>query len=115
MSKNKSSSPFVCSTNPDFKPDDGASESVTLTPAEQRLRLQLETKQRGGKTATVILGFIGIDKDLEDLSKKLKSFCGTGGSAKDGEIIIQGDHRDKLLQWFLKNGYKNVKKVAVKK
>ena len=110
MSKNKSNSPFVFSTNPDFKFDDGASATQTLQPAEQKLRLQLETKHRGGKTATVIVGFVGTEKDLEDLGKKLKSYCGTGGSAKDGEIIIQGDHREKILQWLLKNGYKNVKK-----
>ncbi len=110
MSKNKSSSPFVFSTNPDFKLEQDAEEVVTLSPAAQKLRLQLETKHRGGKTATVVLGFIGTIKDLEELGKKLKSFCGTGGSAKDGEIIIQGDHRDKLLQWFLKNGYTSTKK-----
>lgn len=110
MSKNKSNSPFVFSTDPDFKFDDGTEAMQTLPPAEQRLRLQLETKHRGGKTATVVMGFVGTEKDLEDLGKKLKSFCGTGGSAKDGEIIIQGDHREKTLQWLQKNGYKNVKK-----
>lgn len=110
MSKNKSGSPFVFSTNPGFKFEQESEAASTLPPAAQKLRLQLETKHRGGKTATVVLGFIGTEKDLEDLGKKLKSFCGTGGSAKDGEIIIQGDHRDKLLQWFLKNGYTNTKK-----
>lgn len=110
MSKNKSNSPFVFSTNPDFKFEQDSEQVSTLAPAAQKLRLQLETKHRGGKTATVVLGFIGTEKDLEELGKKLKSFCGTGGSAKDGEIIIQGDHRDKLLQWFLKNGYVNTKK-----
>lgn len=110
MSKNKSNSPFVFSTNPDFKLEPDAVETATLAPGAQKLRLQLETKHRGGKTATVVLGFTGSTRDLEDLGKKLKSFCGTGGSAKDGEIIIQGDHRDKLLQWFLKNGYSQTKK-----
>ncbi|WP_114792091.1 translation initiation factor [Niabella yanshanensis] len=110
MSKNKSNSPFVFSTNPDFKFEQDPEQVSTLAPAAQKLRLQLETKHRGGKTATVLLGFMGTEKDLEDLGKKLKSFCGTGGSAKNGEIIIQGDHRDKLLQWFLKNGYTNTKK-----
>ncbi|GAB3425030.1 translation initiation factor [Niabella aquatica] len=110
MSKNKSNSPFVFSTDPNFKFDDDAEAKQTLPPAEQKLRLQLETKHRGGKTATVVLGFAGTEDDLEVLGKKLKSFCGTGGSVKDGEIIIQGDHREKILQWFLKNGYKNVKK-----
>jgi translation initiation factor 1 len=110
MSKNKSNSPFVFSTDPNFKFDDNAKTMQTLPPAEQKLRLQLETKHRGGKTATVVMGFVGTENDLEALGKKLKSFCGTGGSAKDGEIIIQGDHREKMLQWFQKNGYKNVKK-----
>lgn len=110
MSKNKSNSPFVFSTDPDFNFGPDSEAASTLAPAAQKLRLQLETKHRGGKTATVVLGFIGTIKDLEELGKKLKSFCGTGGSAKDGEIIIQGDHRDKLLQWFLKNGYVNTKK-----
>lgn len=110
MSKNKSNSPFVFSTNPDFKFEEDAEKLATLPPVQQKLRLQLETKHRRGKTATVVLGYIGTEKDLDELGKKLKSFCGTGGSAKDGEIIIQGDHRDKLLQWFLKNGYVNTKK-----
>lgn len=110
MSKNKSTSPFVFSTNPDFKFENQSEATQTLPPIEQKLRLQLETKHRGGKTASLIKGFVGTDKDLEELGKKLKAFCGTGGSAKDGEIIIQGDHRDKILQWFLKNGYTKVKK-----
>ncbi|TXI32272.1 MAG: translation initiation factor [Niabella sp.] len=110
MAKNKSNSPFVFSTNPDFKFEDDASEKETLSPAQQRLRLQLETKHRGGKTASVVKGFVGNESDLEKIAKQLKSFCGTGGSSKDGEIIIQGDHRDKILQWFLKNGYADTKK-----
>jgi len=111
VAKNKSDQHgFVYSTNPDFKFDQDAGNQETLPPAQQRLRIQLETKHRGGKTASVILGFIGTDDDLQELAKKLKSFCGTGGNAKDGEIIIQGDHRDKLLQWFQKNGYTQVKK-----
>ncbi|MCF3111553.1 translation initiation factor [Niabella sp. CC-SYL272] len=111
MAKNKSDQHgFVYSTNPDFKFEQDAGNQETLPPAQQRLRIQLETKHRGGKTASVILGFAGTDEDLQDLAKKLKSFCGTGGNAKDGEIIIQGDHRDKLLQWFQKNGYTQVKK-----
>ncbi|MGJ7031760.1 translation initiation factor [Niabella hirudinis] len=111
MAKNKSDQHgFVYSTNPDFNFQTDGDQQDTLPPAQQRLRIQLETKHRGGKTASVILGFTGTDEDLQNLAKKLKSFCGTGGNAKDGEIIIQGDHRDKLLQWFLKNGYTQTKK-----
>jgi len=74
MSKSKSNSPFVFSTNPDFKFEDSTEGSVTLLPAEQKLRLQLETKHRGGKTASVVKGFIGRDQDLDEVAKKLKSF-----------------------------------------
>lgn len=103
---------FVYSTNPDFnfeQPDEGPAE--TLQPDKQKLKIRLDTKHRGGKAVTLVEGFIGIDEDLVDLGKKLKNFCGTGGSAKDGEIIIQGDQREKVLQWLLKNGYKNSKKL----
>ena len=97
---------FVYSTDPNFsfQPDE-ESPAGTLPPAQQKLRIRLETKHRGGKVATLITGFIGIDEDLQDLGKKLKTVCGTGGSAKDNEIIIQGDQRQKILQWLLKNGY----------
>jgi translation initiation factor 1 len=101
---------FVYSTNPDFsfKPEDETPAS-TLPPAQQKLRIRLETKHRGGKTVTIITGFAGTEEDLEELGKKLKNTCGTGGSAKDNEIIIQGDQREKVLQWLLKNGYTGTK------
>ena len=78
---------------------------------KQKLRIRLDTKHRAGKAVTLINGFIGKEEDVEDLGKKLKSFCGTGGSAKDGEIIVQGDQREKVMQWLVKNGYKQVKKI----
>jgi len=111
--KNKSNKGgIVFSTDPDFHFERNEEDMVqTLSPAEQKLRIRLETKQRGGKTVTLVTGFIGQEEDLESLSKNLKNFCGTGGSAKDSEIIIQGDQRDKVLQWLLKNGYKNTKKI----
>ncbi len=82
-----------------------------MPEVQQKLKIRLETKHRGGKTVSLIEGFIGTGGDLEDLGKKLKNFCGTGGSAKDGEIIVQGDQREKILQWLLKNGYKQTKRI----
>ena len=103
---------FVFSTDPNFRFEEDPEEvQETLSPKEQKLRIRLETKLRGGKTASLIEGFIGKEEDLEELGKKLKNFCGTGGSAKDGEIIIQGDQRDKVLQWLLKNDYEKTKKI----
>lgn len=103
---------FVYSTDPNFRFEEEASEeTATLAPAEQKLKIRLDTKQRAGKVVTLINGFIGTNDDLEELGKKLKNHCGTGGSAKDGEIIVQGDHRDKILQWLQKNGYKNSKRI----
>ena len=102
---------FVFSTDPDFKFEEESNSTETLAPGQQQLRIRLDTKHRAGKAVTLVEGFIGKEEDLQELGKKLKSYCGTGGSAKDGEIIIQGDQRAKVMQWFLKNGYKNVKKI----
>ncbi|GGH80474.1 translation initiation factor 1 [Filimonas zeae] len=103
---------FVYSTNPDFRFKEEEQEvQATLAPAQQKLRVRLDTKQRAGKAVTLVTGFVGLPEDLEELGKKLKNFCGTGGSVKDGEAIIQGDQRDKVLQWLLKNDYKQTKKV----
>jgi len=106
MAKKKPDSKgFVYSTDPNFRFEEENENSETLSPAQQKLKIKLDTKHRAGKAVTLIEGFIGSDGDLQDLGKKLKTFCGTGGSAKDGEIIIQGDQRDKVLQWLKKNGY----------
>jgi translation initiation factor 1 len=102
---------FVYSTDPNFRFEEDNSAQETLSPAEQKLKVRLETKHRAGKAVTLVDGFSGTNDDLEDLGKKLKNFCGTGGSAKDGEIIVQGDQRDKVMQWLQKNGYKLAKKV----
>ena len=102
---------FVYSTNPDFNFEHGQENQDTLPAAEQRLKIRLDTRHRAGKAVTLIEGFIGQEQDLEELGKKLKAFCGTGGSAKNSEIIVQGDHRDKVLQWLLKNGYSKAKKI----
>ncbi len=103
---------FVFSTNPDFRFEEEQEAVETLAPAQQQLRVKLETKHRAGKAVTLITGFIGSDEDLQELAKKLKNFCGTGGSAKDGEAIIQGDQRDKVLAWLLKNGYTKTKRIG---
>jgi translation initiation factor 1 len=102
---------FVYSTDPNFQFEGSNENAETLLPKQQKFRIRLETKHRAGKAVTLITGFIGTNADLEELGKKIKSFCGTGGSAKDGEIIIQGDHRDKVLQWLLKNDYSSSKKI----
>ena len=102
---------FVYSTDPGFTFDIENKSVETLPPAQQELKVRLDTKHRAGKAVTLIEGFSGNDPDLQELGKKLKSFCGTGGSAKDGEIIIQGDQREKVMQWLGKNGYKNARRI----
>lgn len=98
---------FVFSTDPDFNFQTGKSDSLeTLSPAKQRLRIILDTRYRGGKTVTAITGFIGKSEDLESLGKRIKQFCGTGGSVKDGQILIQGDQTVKVKTYLLKEGYK---------
>ena len=106
--KNKHRSGVVYSTNPDFQyaSDQQQPETDRLAPARQDLRVQLDKKQRGGKMVTLITGYIGAGDDLETLGKLLKSKCGVGGSVKDGEILIQGDHRDRVLKILLELGYK---------
>ncbi|PWT74222.1 MAG: translation initiation factor [Bacteroidetes bacterium] len=102
---------YVYSTDPDFQfSDNPQQEHDTLEPKQQKLFILLDTKQRGGKAVTLIEGFIGKQADLEDLGKKLKTFCGTGGSVKDNAIIIQGDQRDKVLAWLQKNKFSSAKK-----
>ena len=102
---------FVYSTNPNFSFEEERKATETLPPAQQKLKVRLDTKHRAGKAVTLIEGFTGKEEDAQDLGRKLKNFCGTGGSVKEGEIIVQGDQREKVMQWLLKNGYKNVKKT----
>lgn len=103
---------LVYSTDPDLNLlQENSPESDTISPALQRIKIRLDTKHRAGKAVTLVEGFIGTNTDREELGKKLKSFCGTGGSVKGGEIIVQGDHREKVLQWLHKNGYAASKKM----
>ncbi|GAA4446999.1 translation initiation factor [Ravibacter arvi] len=105
MSK-RNHSGIVYSTDPDFNFDEDLSdESETPPPGSQDLRIWLERKG-GGKVATVVRGYAGRLSDLEQLGKQLKALCGSGGTVKDFEIIVQGDHRDKVLSWLISKGYK---------
>ena len=105
--KNKKRVNVVYSTNPDYDYSfDSEEVEETLDPKFQDLRVSLDRKQRKGKSVTLITGFIGEDDDLKDLAKMLKSKCGVGGSAKEGEIIIQGDHRKKVIELLKLAGYK---------
>ncbi len=97
----------VYSTNQDFQyENDIPEEEETLAPQQQDLRVMLDKKNRKGKAVTLVTGFVGADDDLKQLAKLLKSKCGVGGSSKDGEILIQGDFRDKVMQLLQKEGYK---------
>lgn len=104
---------FVFSTDNDFDPDQLSEEEEIRTPppSKQYLEAHYSSKGRAGKKVTVITGFEGTDEDLNDLGKTLKKKCGVGGSVKDGEIIIQGDVRDKIMTYLKEKEY-NVKRVG---
>ena len=103
----------VYSTNPNFNYEtDDDEEQVAPAPAQQNLRVQLDRKNRGGKVVTLITGFVGTDNDLKDLGKFLKTKCGVGGAAKDGEIIVQGDFKQKILELLKKEGYTQTKPIG---
>jgi len=106
--KNKPDSKgFVYSTDPSFRfESEGGEAQETLAPEQQKLRILLDTRQRAGKAVTLVTGFVGRDEDLEVLGKKAKQFCGTGGSVKDSQIIIQGDQREKLRNFLVKLRYR---------
>jgi len=103
---------IIFSTDPDFKlEEDKEPANETVQPSLQKLKVRLDTKQRAGKAVTLVSGFTGEENALEELGKRLKNFCGTGGSVKEGEVIIQGDQREKVMQWLLKNGFEKTKKL----
>ncbi len=106
----------VFSTNPDFNytTDEPSEEAATLEPSKQNLRVWLDRNHRGGKTVTLVKGFVGSDDDLKSLAKELKNRCGVGGTAKDGEIVIQGAHRERVLQLLLEWGYSRTKSAGGK-
>lgn len=100
----------VFSTNPDFQyTEEEEQESNTPPPQQQKLRVELDRKNRGGKVVTLITSFVGSDEDLKSLGKILKSKCGVGGSAKDGEIIIQGDFKTRIVDLLKQEGYSQTK------
>ena len=104
---------IVYSTNPDYNYEMNDDEGqTTLPPAQQRLRVQLDRKNRGGKVVTLVTGFVGTDNNLKELGKLLKSKCGVGGSAKDGEIIVQGDFKQRVIDLLKAEGYTQTKPVG---
>lgn len=109
--KKKKRVDIVYSTNQDFSYDyDDELEEETLDPSEQLLYVSIDRKKRKGKEVTLVEGFVGSSGDLKDLAKILKSKCGVGGSAKDGEILIQGNFKDKVAEILVTEGYKTKKK-----
>ena len=112
MSKKKSNSNgIVYSTDPDFRLEEEHIPQETLSPKQQKLRVRLDTRQRAGKAVTLVEGFSGPTEELDNLGRQLKTHCGTGGSVKDGEILIQGDQRDKITQWLIAKGFTSTKRI----
>ena len=108
MSKIKKAVGVVYSTNPNFQYQyDEEPEAETLPPSQQNLRIRLDRHARGGKQVTLVSGFVGTSDDLQALARQLKNACGVGGSAKEGEILIQGDFREKVANHLTQLGYKS--------
>ena len=104
---------FVYSTNPNYTPETEETEKIESIPSnKQVLRVRLEKKNRGGKSVSIISGYVGTEEELKELGKIIKNKCGVGGTVKDGEILIQGDFRDRILNLLQEMGYNNVKKAG---
>ena len=101
---------LVFSTDPDYRMESNEEEIESAPAQQQRLRVMLDKRNRRGKAVTLVTGFEGNEEDLKALGKSLKSYCGVGGSVKEGEIIVQGDQRDKVLKYLLDKGYSQTKK-----
>lgn len=101
---------IIYSTDPGYPYEEDQVSVPALPPSQQRLRIWLDSKHRAGKSVTLITGFEGKAVELEAMGKALKTYCGAGGAVKDGEIILQGDHREKVMQWLLAKGYTNTKR-----
>ena len=100
----------VYSTNPDFQyTTDEKEEIETLPKQQQKLRVSIEKNHRGGKTVTIIKNFVGTENDIKELGRMLKTKCGVGGSTKDGEILVQGDFKEKIIELLKKEGYTQTK------
>lgn len=102
---------LVFSTNPDAMKEEPEADIATPEPREQKLRVILDRKQRAGKIVTLVEGFVGQEEDFQALGKKIKTKCGTGGSAKDAVILIQGDYKQKIAAWLIEWGYSKTKAV----
>lgn len=110
--KRKDRTGIVYSTDPEFRYEyDTAEKKSTLLPHQQDLRIMLDSRNRKGKQVTLLTGFIGIDDDLQTLARELKTLCGSGGSAREGTVLVQGDFREKILKYLTDKRYK-VKKAG---
>ena len=112
MSKKKANSGgIVYSTDPNFRREEEPLPEASPESRQQKLQVRLDTRRRAGKAVTLVEGFIGPAAELAELGRLLKTHCGTGGSVKDGMVIIQGDQRDKITQWLIAKGFTATKRI----